>query len=107
MDWLAQRVARGARHGRDDGPLLARETIEQARFADVGAPRQDGVHAAAQQAPLPAPREHFFERAAHARQALRRSFAMQRVEFLLRKIELCFGERAQLDQRSAQRFHRR
>ena len=40
-DGLVHGIARGAGDGRNDGPLLAGERVEQGRFADVG-PADDG-----------------------------------------------------------------
>src|SRR6185503_17366662 len=98
LDRLAQRIARRAGDWRDDRALLAGEAVEQARFSDVGAPREHDVNAAAQKASFAALGKDFVESLSYAVQAGRRIHAMHDIHFLLGKIEHRLGERAQLDQ---------
>ena len=52
LDGLADHVARGAGHRRDDGQLGAGQRVQQAAFAGVGLARNDNAQALAQQCPL-------------------------------------------------------
>src|SRR6185295_16911974 len=107
LDRLAQRIARRAGDWRDDRALLAGEAVEQARFSDVGAPREHDVNAAAQKASFAALGKDFVESLSYAVQAGRRIHAMHDIHFLLGKIEHRLGERAQLDQPRSESLDRR
>src|SRR5262249_61627433 len=84
---------------RNDRALLTGEWVEQTRLADVRPACNHNVDSFAQQAAALALQEDVRERRANATEPLERVVAMQCVDFLFGKIEHCFGERPQFDER--------
>ena len=98
VDRLAHAVAGGAWSCGDDGEVLARKTIQQARLAHIGPSCQHHLQAGAQQASLPAFRERGIDGADQLGVASLRIGPVQRVKLLLGKIECRLHQHAQFDQ---------
>jgi hypothetical protein len=95
---LAHGVARGTWRRGYDRQVLACETVEQARLADIRLPREDDVQSGAQQAALLRAVEGVRERGPQPVQPPARVGAVERVELFLGKVEGRLNERSQLDQ---------
>ena len=98
VDGFAYRVARRARDFGDDRPLGAGQSIQQARFADVGLARQDNLYAFAQQPALPRCRDNLRQLLAHTLKLGTRVPALEHFHVFFRKIEGSFDQHAQFGQ---------
>ncbi len=87
VDALAHDIARGAGNCRDDRRVVAREAVQQARFAGVRPARDHHGHALAQEAPLARAALHRREVLAHATEACFEFPVGQEVDLLFRKVD--------------------
>src|SRR5690348_8111744 len=97
VDPLADYIAGRAGYGRDDGCVISRESIQEARLPRVWTAGDHDGHAFAKQAALPGTLLDALEMLAHGLKALGQLAVCKEVDFLLRKVDRRLDVGTQID----------